>query len=304
MILQQFHVTEESAPGMAALDQVMAENPVVGEPGTHGGVKCLDVVDGLADELALSEQVLVNVGDLAGIGVQADISRKQAGEARSLRLGQRDSQPRLEDAVAPRHALVLHIDVRAVQRMRHGGGHFPGGLRRQLGVGIQHDTVLNAAQLGNASFDQRKGFGHARQHQPVEVLDLAALPLMPHPSPLARIPQAWPVQEVECRLAGPRVLGVQLADSRQRTIKQPLVFGHLLLDGVGQVGQEDHQKVGAPVAQVAQFKMFQQLIDRGRGREHRRDDDRGAMGRGDAFGEVQPRQSPRQHQQAHPPVHQ
>ena len=81
MIFQQFHVAEESAPGMAALDQVMAENPVVGEPGTHGGVECLDVVDGLADELALSEQVLVNVGDLAGVGVQANVSREQAGEA-------------------------------------------------------------------------------------------------------------------------------------------------------------------------------------------------------------------------------
>jgi len=52
----------------------MAENPVVGKPGTHCGVKGLDVVDGLADKLALSEQILVNVGDLARVGIQADIS--------------------------------------------------------------------------------------------------------------------------------------------------------------------------------------------------------------------------------------
>ena len=60
MILQQFHVTEKSAPGMTALDQVMAENPVLGKAGAHRGVKCLDVVDGLADELARGLSTTIN----------------------------------------------------------------------------------------------------------------------------------------------------------------------------------------------------------------------------------------------------
>ena len=59
---------------------------------------------------------------------------------------------------------------------------------RQLGIGIEYNAVPNAAQMANVSLDQRIGLGRTRQHQSIEVLDLAALSLMPHPSALVRVP--------------------------------------------------------------------------------------------------------------------
>jgi len=45
MILEQFHVVQKTAAGIAALDQVVAEDPVLGQAVAKHDVKGLDIVN-------------------------------------------------------------------------------------------------------------------------------------------------------------------------------------------------------------------------------------------------------------------
>ncbi len=61
MLLDEVYVGHQSRAGVAALQQVVAQDQVLGEPSAHGPGEGLDVVDALADEGALAEEVLVDV---------------------------------------------------------------------------------------------------------------------------------------------------------------------------------------------------------------------------------------------------
>ena len=75
-LVEQLDVGDQAGPGEDALEQVVAEQRVLGHAVGQRRLERVDVVDPLAGEAALAEQVLVDVGD--GDGVRVDAGR--AGE--------------------------------------------------------------------------------------------------------------------------------------------------------------------------------------------------------------------------------
>ena len=63
----------------------MAEHAVLGEAAAERALEGVDVVDALADERALAEEVLVDVGDRARVGIDARLAGEEPREARARR---------------------------------------------------------------------------------------------------------------------------------------------------------------------------------------------------------------------------
>ena len=55
----------------------MAEYPVFGETPTERLLERIDVIDAFADKRALAEYILVNIGDGAGVGIDAGLAAEQ-----------------------------------------------------------------------------------------------------------------------------------------------------------------------------------------------------------------------------------
>ena len=79
----------------------------------------IHVVDALADERALAEQVLIHVGDGARVGVDAGLAAEQARVAGLRAAGQHRADSRLQNAVALADAFHRFAIARAIQRMGH-----------------------------------------------------------------------------------------------------------------------------------------------------------------------------------------
>ena len=98
----------------------MAENQIVGQAILKRKFNCVDIVDALADEGALAEHVLINIGDGSRIGVDAGFIPKHPRIPRSVRARKAHGDARLKDTVPIRDALPGLIVTRTIQRMRHG----------------------------------------------------------------------------------------------------------------------------------------------------------------------------------------
>ena len=91
-----------SQPGAreGALEQIVAQERVLGDPPRQRLLERVDVVDALAGVAPLAEQVLVDVGDGGGVGIDAGRAGEDALEERGVTLGrERGRDARLEDAV-------------------------------------------------------------------------------------------------------------------------------------------------------------------------------------------------------------
>ncbi len=77
-ILHDLHVRRQSGSGEDALEEVVAEHGGFGHPASQGGFEGVDVVDALTRVGAFTEQVLVDVGDGGGIGIDARRAREHS----------------------------------------------------------------------------------------------------------------------------------------------------------------------------------------------------------------------------------
>jgi hypothetical protein len=126
VFLLQLRVAQQTGARVAAFEEIVAEDAVVGEAIRERALEGIDVVDPLADEGAFARHVLVYVGHRARIGIDAGLPAVQARVPRALRAREAHAHARLEDGVSARHAFAearAHrgIEARAVQGMRHGG---------------------------------------------------------------------------------------------------------------------------------------------------------------------------------------
>ncbi len=93
--------------------------------------------------------------------------------------------------------------------------------------------------------DDKAGVGRAPQ-EPVELGELAALPLPAHPPPLARVPAALPVKEEKPVGAMSKVQGV---DGRQGPLEQPFIACDRLRIRIGKVAEQREMQIGIAVGQ-------------------------------------------------------
>ncbi len=198
--------------GVAPLDQVVREQRVLREAAVRGLLEGVDVVDPLPGEAPLAVEVLVDVGDRGGVRVHARVAGVDGGEARAVRAGQRDTHPRLEDAVAAHHAPARRVVDRAVERVGQRADQQRRRVGREHGVGVERDHVAHAARAARRRppRSRRRPAAPPRRKR-LNSASLPALPLPPHPDALLRVPAPRPVEEVEGVLRVRRVARVERA---------------------------------------------------------------------------------------------
>jgi hypothetical protein len=177
--LDDLDVRDEARAREDAFEQVVAEQRVLGHAAGERRLEGIDVVDALAGIGPLVEQVLVDVGDRARIGIDPAMAREYALEQRALDAHrQRGRDARLEHAVAFDDASRCRIEARSVERMGELAHQAARRVARQARIGIERD---HEAYAGRHAFgrDERGVVGAAQQ--PVELVQLAALALPAHP---------------------------------------------------------------------------------------------------------------------------
>jgi hypothetical protein len=146
---------------MAAFDQVVAEDGVVGEAPFQAQLERIDRVDALANERAFVKHVLIHVRDHLRIRIDTRIAGIQLRIARTRRAGQADAHARLQHAVAGHHPALGRVVHRAVERVVDGADELVRRFARQLGVGVQRDDVLHRRQGVDVAHDQKKAIARA-----------------------------------------------------------------------------------------------------------------------------------------------
>ena len=142
IILREFvkklDIAGQAHPNMSAFDQIMAQQQLLGKPSRKHAVEGANVIDAFAVIGPFAGQILVDVGNRAGIGVDADGIRKEPAERRTGRAGQGRAHARLDDGVTGPNAPGA-VETRPVQGMRQRLDHPAGGVVRQLRVAVQGD---------------------------------------------------------------------------------------------------------------------------------------------------------------------
>ena len=296
IVVHQLDIGDQRRAGVDPLEQVVREQRVLGHPPLERRAEGVDVVEPLAGEDPLAEEVLIGVRHRRGVGVDAGVAGVETRKERTGGARHGHADPRLQDAVAFGHAAEGGVDARPVQGMRDDADEGARRLARQAGVGVQGDAVAHAGQQIQLSHHEVEArVGRAAQ-QAIELLELAAFALPAHERPLARIPQARAVQEEEPPAGDRRMTGVELFDPRRRRRDDRRVARHLRLRSIGEVAQDREVDVGVGIAQGEHLEVLDHLFDAGDVLEQRRNDDERARRRRNARGGVDSRQAARRHQ--------
>ena len=100
VVVHHLDVGDERRARVEALEEVVREEGVLGHAPVEGGHERVHVVEPLAREDPLGEQVLVGVRDRRGVGIDAGVAGVEAREERAGGAGHGHADARLEDPVA------------------------------------------------------------------------------------------------------------------------------------------------------------------------------------------------------------
>ena len=304
IILIQMHIAQQAGARITPFQQIVAENPVLGKAFIQCLLECIHLIDTLADERTFAEHVLVDVGDDAGIGVDAGVHAMQSRIARAVGAFQAHADARLKNAVARADPLPLCVVARAIQRMRHGAHKLPCDITRKLRIRVQGDDVLYIRETSRITGNERETVAGIAAQQCIQVRKLATLALVAHPDPLLRIPAARAMKKEKNVIIRSTIFCVQRLDFRLGQPQQRLVLGERFFLRVQKISQQPEIQIVVPISQKAHFQCLDQVVDILRTGEHRRNHDQRARLRRNAGGKIHARQRMRAHQQGHQPIHQ
>ena len=278
VVVEELHVVDEAAAYVAPLEQVVAQDEVLREGPLEHLLEHAQVVDALAAERALVEDVLIKLEAGGGVHVKATQAGKELRIAALVGYLHVDVHPRLHDAVAAVHPAPVGAQPRAVQRVRHGAYELLRRVEHQLGVRVEGDDELyvghRALAPGADSLAAEPcgtlSVARLAEQQVVEMQYGSALALVAQPCALALAPRTAAVDEVEYR--GPVFL-VELLDLGQASLHHLVVPRRVgLLVGRGVAYQRVVQVLAAGVAeavaalaavyvaQVVHLQLLQQLL--------------------------------------------
>jgi hypothetical protein len=142
--IEELDIGHQPGPGEDALKQVVAQERVLGYTVRHRRGKGVEVVDPLASEAPLPEQVLVDVGDGGCIRVDPAGSGEAPLEDRCVVLGrERRGDPWLEHAVALGHPADPRIEGWLVERMGDRSYEAPHRAAGQPCIGVERNHVTH-----------------------------------------------------------------------------------------------------------------------------------------------------------------
>ena len=293
IVVHHLHVRHERGARVQALEEVVRQEGVLGHAPLEGGHERVHVVEALAREDPLSEQVLVGVRHRGRVGVDSGVAGIEAGEERAGGAGHGHADSGLEDPVPLDDAAETDVEARAVQGVSADPDQLLGGVPGQARVGIEGEAVAHAAE----DLDVADLHGEARVRGPaqdgVELLELSPLALPPHPDVLARVPLPHAVEQVEPVRASLAEAGVQGLDAGPRRFQDRLVLRHLLRGGVDEVAQDREVDAGVEIAESQDLDVLDEGGHRGHARQQRGHDHHGPRVLGNSGGELQAGEPPR-----------
>ncbi|MNS55652.1 hypothetical protein D3C72_884900 [compost metagenome] len=198
-LLHDLDIRRQARPREHAFEQVVTEHGVIGDAAGQCGLEGVDVIDALADVRTFVEQVLIDIRSRGGIGIDAAWRGKDPLEQRPFPTHrQRRRHPRLEDRIATSDPLQRGVEPGPVQRMRDLADQPQCGVSRQARVRVQRNDIADVRRYVRryAAHRHMARVGGTPQ-QAVQLVQLAALALPPHPDALARIEDAAPMKQEE-----------------------------------------------------------------------------------------------------------
>ena len=255
VLLDHLDVGDQTGTQVVALQQIMAEHGVVGDSPVQLAEGDIDVVDPLAGERALAEEILVHVGHGEGIGIEAARGGVHPLQHRAvLDTRQRRADPRLEDAVATADP-AAGMEPGLVQRVGDLAHQAAGCLPRQTGVAVQGQHVLHrAGQLPLDRVERRVG-GAAQPA--VQLVELASLALPPHPRALGAVVDPPAVEQQEAR----PVQLVEPADPAAGPFDEGGIAGGVFAVGGDEVGHQGEVHLAGVVGQMVDLQVGHEGVD-------------------------------------------
>ena len=294
--LEQLDVGDEAGTREDALEEVVTQQRVLRHPPRQGRFECVDVVDSLAGIGPFPEEVLIDVGDGRRVRVDAGRTRRQALEERALAAGQGRGHARLEHGVALDDAIRARIEPRMIEGMRHRANQALDGAPRQPCVGVERDDVADSRKAAPAV--GRKVVSSRSAEQAVQLVELPALALPPHPRALALAPEAPAVEQEEplAAVLGRTVASIQTRHALTRRRQRVLVTRHGLGRRVRPIGEQGEAKIAIGVREVVHLEPLDLLGDVGTIGQEGRHDHHGPKVRRHAIAELEAGQRDRREQ--------
>ena len=139
--------------------------------------------------------------------------------------------------------------------MRQCPDQLAGAFDRELRIGIERNHIPHRRQHREIAVLYGEAGVSGPAQQVIEFRQLAALALPPHPSMLARVPAAFPMEQEE---SIGTVTFVQPVDARLRCVEDGFVGRRGLGVRVREVGEERKVNAGVPVREEADLHLVEQ----------------------------------------------
>ena len=146
VVVDHLDVGDERRARVQPLEEVVREQRVLGHAPLEGGDEGVHVVEPLAGEDPLGEEVLVRVGDRGRVGVDAGVPGVEPREERAGGARHGHAHPGLEDPVALGDAAETRVEVGLVQRMGGDADQLLRGVPGQARVGVERDAVADGRE--------------------------------------------------------------------------------------------------------------------------------------------------------------
>ena len=117
IVVDEVDIGHEPGARVKALEEIVAEQRVLGHAPGERGIERVHVIDAFADVAALVKHVLIEVRHGGRVRIHADVPGEHPREHRPVGAHDADADARLQHAVAFGHALKPGIESGPVQRM-------------------------------------------------------------------------------------------------------------------------------------------------------------------------------------------
>ena len=135
--IRQFYVADQSGVEISALQQIVGEHPIFRKAPFHTDVKGLHIQYPFPGKGAPVKEVVIDITGNASIRVQAALARHNSGKGGFSCVGQADSGPGLQNAIACGDNLLFQINFGLIHGVKHGSDHLPCRIHVEGSVTVQ-----------------------------------------------------------------------------------------------------------------------------------------------------------------------